>query len=51
MALLIANGADVSVTGEDGSTARSLLYEYGHDDLVESVILLKGGSAEVAVLQ
>lgn len=32
MALLLANGADVSATGEDGSTARSLLYEYGHED-------------------
>jgi ankyrin repeat protein len=51
MALLLANGADVSVTGEDGSTARSLLYEYGHEDLVETVILLKGGDLEVAAIQ
>ena len=41
MALLLANGADTGATGEDGSTARGLLHEYGHEDLVEVVLLLK----------
>lgn len=47
MTLLLANGADVAVEGEDGSTARGLLQEYEHEDLIEVVLLFKGADIDV----
>ena len=48
MVLLINNGADPGAQGDDGSTARELLREYEHEDLIDVMLLMKGVDIDVS---